>query len=332
MAVYRLGDMVRMRREALGMTQEELVRVLGGGEICSTQTLRRIENGGVGRAKIGVFRKLMVQMGSLPERMYASLKVTECRALALKSRIRAYIWQRQYGEAERALLELEPMLTQGYPRNGQYLKWQKAMLAYCRGQTEAREHLEALWEAMWHTVPKLGEAGMAEWPFNANEFDILSDIANAYHAVGEREKELALLLALKKNVERGYMDKAYYVAWHARALAGLSQLMCMSDRHEESMAYCRTGMEECRRWRILGNVSGFLYDAAWNREGMIRKGAFPKGESMEQRDSRAKKERAFCSKQLVQAYYLSIAQGCAHEAERIKRLYEKYYGEAIKLL
>lgn len=84
MAVYRLGDMVRMRRNALGMTQEELVQIYDGketeaqngvpkgswlryhgrrqacdmyrdkNEICSVQVLRRIENGGVKRVKIEV--------------------------------------------------------------------------------------------------------------------------------------------------------------------------------------------------------------------------------------------------------------------------------------
>ncbi len=76
MAVYRLGDMVRMRREALGMTQDELVQIYDGrasgpsvdmcaeagredgNEICSVQVLRRIENGGVKRVKIDVFRRL----------------------------------------------------------------------------------------------------------------------------------------------------------------------------------------------------------------------------------------------------------------------------------
>lgn len=83
-----------MRREALGMTQDELVQIYDGrasgpsvdmcaeagredgNEICSVQVLRRIENGGVKRVKIDVFRRLMMRMGLLPERIYASLLVT----------------------------------------------------------------------------------------------------------------------------------------------------------------------------------------------------------------------------------------------------------------
>lgn len=40
MAYYRAGEIIRLNRIALGMTQEELSE-----DICSVETLSRIENG-----------------------------------------------------------------------------------------------------------------------------------------------------------------------------------------------------------------------------------------------------------------------------------------------
>lgn len=360
MAVYRLGDMIRMRREALGLTQDKLVEIYDAkesgeenaekkklesalkkkkneednknNEICSTQVLRRIENGGVGRAKMEVFRKLMMKMGALPGRSYASLLVTESRALNLRSKIHEHMNQREYEQAEKELQELETMLVPGYPRNEQYRMQRKATLLYKKEKISAEEYLKILFNALRYTIPMLDKIDIAKWPLNTNEFDILSDIANAYNAQKDRKKELEFLLKFKKNVEKKYMDRDYYVVWHMRALVGLSRLMCMSRQHEQSIEYCETGIEECREQRILGHVYCFLYDLSWNRENMIREGIFPKEKTAEMRETFIKKERAFCKKQLVQAYYLSVAQGDLHGSERIKKLYECFYPEEIKLL
>ena len=135
MAIYLIGDLIRMMREAQRMTQDQLVEIydmkdaknetsekkgLDGNarenakennEICSTQVLRRIEKGTVKRVKIKTFKKLMKKLGVLPENMYASLLVTDPRALNLKSEIHVHINQREYDEAEKKLSELEKIIV-----------------------------------------------------------------------------------------------------------------------------------------------------------------------------------------------------------------------------
>lgn len=355
MAVYRLGDMIRMRREALGMTQEELIQAYNrkeegqnrcpqlsvprtaahkekADEICSIQTLRRAENGGVARVKIGVYRRLMQKMGVLPERIYTSVLVTKSRALRLKTEIHAHINQGEYETAETKLEALEAMLVPGYPRNEQYRIAVRAKIAYKKKELGAEEYLAALQKALRFTVPMLDEIDIAKWPFNMNEFDILLETSNAYRSMKQLEKQKNFLLKLKKNVERGYMDGAHYVVWHMFTLVGLSQCMCIEAQHDKSQEYCQVGIEECRTHRILGSVYRFLYDVAWNRENQIRMNSGLKEEPTAEQESAIKKERVFCKKQLVQAYYLSVAQNDLHEAARIKLLYEHLYPNATKLL
>ncbi|MDE7299173.1 MAG: hypothetical protein K2N94_10150, partial [Lachnospiraceae bacterium] len=237
----------------------------------------------------------------------------------------------EYEQAEKKLQELEVMMVSDYPRNRQYLLEKKATLAYRQRRITAPEYLGSLKAALCCTVPALDGMDLAGWPFNQDEFDILSGIAIACHDMGEKGKELDFLLRWKKNVEREYMDWDHYAVWHTHVLAWLSQLMCLSARHEQSLEYCGIGLEECRKWRILGNVYCFLYDIAWNRENQRRKGDIPNEASNKEQVQSRKKERAFCKKQLVQAYFLSVSQGDLQEAERVKRLYEYFYPEAVKL-
>lgn len=355
MAIYQIADMIRMRRKALNWTQEELIQLYNaeeegedisanraGGkkgknngeqnnEICSVQVLHRIENGEVQRVKLDVYRDLMKKFGLLPERIYASLMVTDTKALNLKIEIDTYFYIDNYEQAERELQKLETMMVAGYVRNEQYLMERKATFAYMQRKISPEEYLKILWDALRLTIPMIDKVDIAEWPFNEEEFDILSGIGNAYHFMNEREKELEFLLKLKDNTEKEYMDRDHYVVWHMRALNGLSQLMCGKREHEKSMEYCGIGIRECKEQKILGEVYDLLYDIVWNKEQQIREGIFDHVESPEEREALIKKERASGKKMLVQAYDLSLAQGSIRKSERIKRLYEEFYPEEAKL-
>lgn len=316
MAVYRIGDILRMKREALEITREQLCEK--SGEICGVQTLYRIECGTV-KVKQKVYQKLMECMGELPERSYASVFVTDYQALNLKVAIDVLLINGKYEEAEQKLKELELFLVPGYVRNQQYLLKVKSTLAYYQQQISAREYLENLWKALRYTV-QIPPEKLEKWPLNCEEFDILTEIIWIYDKINERNKELEFALKLKENIERKYVDEDYYVSRHTISFVELSQLMCLEQQHEISMRYCLESIEESKSQRLLGNMYNLLYNIVWNKEEMIKKELLDK------------KERESCKKLLVQAYYLSVAQGVKHSAERIKRLCERYYPGEITLL
>lgn len=350
MAIYQLGKVIRIAREALGMTQDQFVEYFGTEEesknptnhesvqkryvICSTQALSRIEKGTIKRIKGDVLALIMLKLGMLPEQMYVSVLTQDCIGLNLKANIYVHICMREYKEAEKVLQELKPMLMQKkYPRNEQYLMETEATLAYYKKEINPQEYLEILFSALRITVPKLGEVDIAEWPFNWEEFNIFVRILNSYHAMGDKEKELELLLKLKKNVERKYVDFLYYTVWHAQILARLSALMCEEGQYEKSLEYCEIGIRECKESRILGNVYRLIYDSVWCKEHQIKEGIFPQNTfGLEREESLIKEERVLCKKQLVQSYYLSKAQGDFRNAERIKELWERYYPDEAKLI
>lgn len=352
MANYELGKVLRMAREAKGMTQDQFVELYSVEEIksknaddkkgrkakkederveiCSTQALRRIENGTVKRIKLKVLYQLMEKAGMLPEQMHPSILATKPLALNLKAEIHVLIQQKEYEKAEKELQKLEEMIVPGYPRNRQYLLHTNAKLAIARKEITKEEYLKILLDALSATVPALDQVDIAGWPLDWNEFLILFDMLDVYHSMKEREKELELLLKLKENVETHYMDPIYYTVWHSRILVQLSQLACIKQQYEESLEYCKTGIEECRRYRILGDIHYFLYDMVWCKEQQMREKLIPKEMGLEEQEISIKKEREFCKKQLVQAYCICMAQGVFYSAKRIRKLGEELYPDEIK--
>ena len=71
MGRYRLGDIIRMTRKSLSITQEELSL-----EICSVETLSRIESGRQNPSK-DVYELLMERMGRVRERAYSMQSVSD---------------------------------------------------------------------------------------------------------------------------------------------------------------------------------------------------------------------------------------------------------------
>ncbi len=307
MAVYRMREVIRMKRKALGLTREKLCEL--SGEICSPQTLYRIEYGKV-KVKGEVYKKLMECMGQLPERNYTSIIVSNYPYLNLKSEIQAHIFYKEYALAEQKLLKLEQEMNVEYVRNKQYLLEKKATIQFQKQEITKEEYLETLWEALRYTIPNVDNIDLVNWPYNEEEFEILIQVAHAYQ--NKRQQKEELLLKLKANVEQRYMEEKYYVIWHTLILFMLSQLMCIKKQYEMSLAYCKQGIEELKSQRLTSYEHSFLHDIVWSMERQIQQGIRPE------------KEQEICEKFLIQAYYLSIAQKESIYSERIKKLYEKY--------
>ena len=67
---YKIGDIVRLTRQSIGMTQEELCE-----GICEPQTISNIENGKT-NPKRKIIKQLMERMGRNPDKSYAFMEVS----------------------------------------------------------------------------------------------------------------------------------------------------------------------------------------------------------------------------------------------------------------
>ena len=363
MGIYRIGKIISMMRDALGITQEELVEIYDGSEtedekerkkvlesygknikngkrykddkkniICSTQVIRRIEKGTVNRVKMDIYHKIMIKIGALPERYYASILVTDYRAIAWEMAVHIHINRKEYDRAERILQRIEKVMVMDYPRNQQYLMERRATMAYRQRNLAPEEYIKILTEALKLTMPMFDRIDLAKWPLNENEVIILSGMANAYHLVKDSERELDLLLKLKKNIEEQYMDWANYVIWHMGILERLSRFMSIIGKNDESIIYCKVAIMESKEHNVLGNVCNFLYDIVWNREENMKNKIFVQENTIAYQKVQITNERANCKRLLAQGYFLSLAQGRNFETQRIKRLSEKCFPGEIKLL
>ncbi len=316
MAVYRIGEVLRMKREALGITREKLCEL--SGEACSVQTLYRMESGKV-KVKKETYRRLMECMGELAERCYAPVLLTEPEQLNSFSEIQTAMVKGDYETAKWKLEEIEQFMIPGYIRNKQNLLEKASSIQFRNNEITEEEYEKKLWEALWHTVPYTDKPELPEWPYNEEEISILFKLVNLYINSKKYETAEQILFHMKKSIKRHYMEEDDYVNWHSCILCELADIRCLNKEYQKAIEYCEEGIEDDKNQRILGGITGLLYNFAWSKEKQIREGILPE------------KERALCKKELVQAYYLAVAQNRKKDEGRIKRLLERFYLEEVIL-
>ena len=93
MSNYNVGDIIRLTRQSVEMSQEEL-----SDGICSVQTLSRIENGKV-NVKKETYRKLMERMNRNGLKNYSILALEEFDSLERMRKINNLMFRREFAEA-----------------------------------------------------------------------------------------------------------------------------------------------------------------------------------------------------------------------------------------
>ena len=115
MANYRAGDVIRMTRNAVGITQEDL-----SDGICSVETLSRIENG-KHKIKRETYRKLMEKMGRAVHDNCAVCMGKDMSLLEEYTLFEDAMAKREYNMAKRYLERIREKISDS-PVDRQYLK------------------------------------------------------------------------------------------------------------------------------------------------------------------------------------------------------------------
>ena len=193
MSNYKVGDIIRLTRNSLGISQEEL-----SFGICSVQTLHRIENGKC-RVKKDTYKKLMERMGRNGERNFCSLYVDNFAVLDMKVKADTALSKFDYEKAEKYLKELKPWLKEAVI-NKQYVLLKESVINFRLNRISKEQYLKGLEEALGLTIPDYNELLDKVYPFMEEEITILVNISNAYKVHKNYEKSIRIMKMLLRRI------------------------------------------------------------------------------------------------------------------------------------
>jgi len=288
MGMYRLGDIMRMTRKSLSITQEQLSE-----GICSVETLSRIETGKQNPSK-DTYELLMERMGRIHERAYSMLSVSDIKVLEKMKLFEDHIKLYDYEQAEIVLYDLKEIIGDSI-LDKQFLIRAVNLVNYRLHRISVDAFLNGLEDAIRLTIPEYGKISLANWPLSMNEAGLLINISSAYGEKGDYNKANEILEEAYSALKQSYMDDLQRAILITIVINNLSKNLGLIGNHTRAIELAKEGVSISKTYRIGNVLSNMLYNIAWNLEQLIKKGLLPP----------ENKQKSF--NYLKQAYYIASA-------------------------
>ena len=254
--IYRVGDYIKSRRKALGVTQEELAK-----GVCSVITLSRIERGEQAPQSstlISILQRLGLS--------YAEFMLDDSSDKLLLHQLKFDIRQAFIlGDYEKAssilninrewISKLEPLDRQTFERVRILIKIYKTEIS----DEEALSRLEAV---MRLTCPKYSKDNLPTF-LTYEEILSLNNIALRYANVGDIDTTIKLLYHIKSFYDKRVCDIEEALRTEPMILYNLSKFLGLAGRFDESISVCNQGIKHARDTGRCSHLAKTLYNLAY---------------------------------------------------------------------
>lgn len=257
MQVSFIGDVLKNRREMLGLTQNQLC-----DGICSVKSLCRTENrkANMQSASLGA---LMKRLGVSCDFERADVVTHEREVLVWAEQTEACIRQHRWKMAHDLIQKIKSRISLENPYNRQYLELAESRILFGQGKIDVEEYIKRQKQALSYTLPyeaifREGKRYMA-----SAELNCVQNLAGVLEGE-ERNRHLKVLWeTYQEYEERGEIPRC--IGTYQSVMSAVAEELAKQNRFAEADAINRKMMRESLTQRRLDGVAEALY-ALWNRE------------------------------------------------------------------
>lgn len=227
MAGYKAGDVIRLTRMAIGMTQEKLSE-----NICTVETLSRIENG-KHSVKKDTYERLMAKMEKNSERSYCLCTSKDMEILQERILIEDAIAEADY-ETAKEYLDLLKRKIKDSTLNRQYIQRQELNIAYRTNSITADVYLDGVVQLLEMTVPNYSyylENAMV-YPFTSQEMFLLLSLNAGYFEKKKYEECEKIYNVFMACLNADYMDEENTIYFRVAAEYNHTLLLKVQNSNE----------------------------------------------------------------------------------------------------
>ena len=310
MSNYRAGDVIRMTREYIGISREEL-----SDGICSPQTLYRLECGKT-RVKKELYAKLMAKMERVPGKNYAVCVGKNMELLEERELLEAAMRRHDYEKADEYAKRLKEKADDNLITKQYVLKAEALLDYYCK-RCNGEETIKRLEESIRLTLPEYEKCLEKRFPFTEQEIMNLMSLATAYAHTDKEEKAIEIYKKLLECLNMEYIFGESVEHIKGLIMRNLS-LSCFSiGRREEALELNERCLEYTKKKNEGMELHALLSDKAVIMLKQIK---------VEERD---RADISLVKKYLRQSYILAVAKEDEKGAQLVKNAYKKEFDEEI---
>lgn len=261
--IFSMKDVLRTRREMLGLTQEQLCE-----GICSVKSLRRAEKGQTDMQR-ETLKKLLNRLGLSGQMQWSRLITSDREAIRRAEELADYINDRKFSVASKQLESLKSRIDLDIPQNKQYFLEKQALLEFEQGKVTREEFVKMEKEALECTLR--AENLYRKENVYLTEQEIRC-IRNSWKGMEEKEKKESVKFLLEfygKNILKNGFSEAISM-YEFVTESAVNELGNMGE-HEWAEEIDRRAIRASLLCRRVWNVHYKLYDILWNENEIMKK-------------------------------------------------------------
>lgn len=310
MANYKVGDIIRLSRNFIGMSQEELAFQAG----LATETISRIESG---KHKISTetYKKIMSVLNRFPERSFAICSRSDMEIIEEKKLLEEAEVKYELDDAEYYLSHIKEQIGDN-EIDRQYVRRIEAILNYC-DKKDTKAFIEDVKQTLCITIKdwKYEIYKGKKYPYTEQELLILMNLADAYGKDVQCEKSEEISEMILEYLDEGYISSGEIENFKLTVKRNLTITYQKMGRYEESLKLLQQILNEAIALNYGSKITVTLFDIAWN---MAKLNEIHENERF---SSESIKEK------LTQAYYVARARNDNY----IKNLAGDFYKELFNV-
>lgn len=253
-----IGELIRIERKKLHLTQEELSE-----GICEPTTLSRIENNKQDPTR-NVLNALLQRLGISDSRFYAVVTEDELKINNLCNDIASYNVKFEKSDMtqkksikkilEKKHEELIKLIEPDDVISTQFLLKSQILIE----ESSNEKKLERLLEAIKLTHPSFELSTIKNGLYSFDEVALINQIAVVYSENKESEKAIGIWEQLLRNIDDRFFKIAPVRTQKDLILYGLSRELLIEEKYKKALEYAEEGKQLSIDFGIYQHLPGFI--------------------------------------------------------------------------
>lgn len=259
--VFRASEILRIRREMFGMTQEQLC-----DGICSVKSIRRLEKGQTDM-QMETLQKIMYRLGLPGQMQWARVITSNPKVIRMVEESIRYQNDRNFLLARKLLEDIKNNISLDIPQNKQYIMEKEAVLDFNEGKIDNEEFLMREKEALKCTLHIKNL--LSKKKDYLTEREVIC-IRNSWQAmeVDLKKQYIRFLLELYNDMSRKN-ELSEVISVYEFVIQGTSDALGNMGEHRWAIEIDQNSMKDSLSCRRLWGIDYKLYDVLWNKNQIL---------------------------------------------------------------
>lgn len=261
--IFSMKDVLRIRREMLGLTQEQLCE-----GICSVKSLRRAEKGQTDMQR-ETLKKVLNRLGLSGQMQWSRLITSDREVIRMAEELADYINDRKFSVASKQLESLKSRIDLDISQNKQYFLEKQALLEFEQGKVTREEFVKMEKEALECTLR--AENLYRKENVYLTEREIIC-ISNSWKGMEGKEKKesINLILRLYDNYALNNGLSQAISVYEIVTGAAVNELG-NNGEHVRAEEIDRKSIKASLSCRRVWDIHYKIYDILWNEKELMKK-------------------------------------------------------------